>query len=84
VCSASCCLPLSFLPAFLVQTEDDSVHEENALLHFQGLKAAKVPAGLHIFAEGGHGYGLRPGPLPVTHWPELAATWLRTIKVLGK
>jgi acetyl esterase/lipase len=69
-------------PTFLVQAEDDPVHEENALLYFQGLKTAKVPAELHIFAQGGHGYGLRPGPLPITHWPEFAATWLHTIKVL--
>ena len=69
-------------PTFLVQAEDDPVHEENALLYFQGLKAVKVPAELHLFAQGGHGYGLRPGPLPVTHWPEFAATWMRTIKVL--
>jgi len=69
-------------PTFLVQAENDPVHEENALLYFQGLKAAKVPAELHLFAQGGHGYGLRPGPLPITHWPDFAATWLRTIKVL--
>ena len=69
-------------PTFLVQAEDDPVHEENALLYFQGLKTAKVPAELHLFAQGGHGYGLRPGPLPITHWPEFAATWLHTIKVL--
>lgn len=69
-------------PTFLVQAEDDPVHEENALLYFQGLKAAKVQAELHLFAQGGHGYGLRPGALPVTHWPEFAATWLRTIKAL--
>jgi len=69
-------------PTFLVQAEDDPVHEENVLLYFQGLKAAGVPAELHIFGQGGHGYGLRPGPLPITHWPELAAAWLRTIKVL--
>lgn len=69
-------------PSFLVQAEDDPVHEENVLLYFEGLKLAKVPAELHIFGQGAHGYGLRPGPLPVTHWPELAATWLRTIKVI--
>jgi acetyl esterase/lipase len=69
-------------PTFLVQAEDDPVHEENVLFYFEGLKLAKVPAELHIFGQGGHGYGLRPGPLPVTHWPELAAMWLRTIKVI--
>ncbi len=70
-------------PTFLVQTEDDPVHEENSLLYFQALKEANVPAELHIFAEGGHGYGLRPTDLPVTHWPTLAETWFHTIHVLG-
>lgn len=70
-------------PTFLVQAEDDPVHEENALLYFQALKEAKVPAELHIFAQGGHGYGLRQTNLPVTHWPTYAETWLHTIHVLG-
>ena len=70
-------------PTFLLQAEDDPVHEENSLLYFQALKELKVPAELHIYAQGGHGYGLRPTELPVTHWPVLAETWLHTIHVLG-
>jgi len=70
-------------PTFLLQAENDPVHEENALLYFQALKEAKVPAELHIFAEGGHGYGLRPTSLPITHWPVLAETWLHTIHMIG-
>lgn len=69
-------------PTFLVQAEDDPVHVENAILYFQALKDAKVPAELHLFANGGHGYGLRPTELPVTHWPALAETWFHTIHVL--
>jgi acetyl esterase/lipase len=70
-------------PTFLLQAEDDPVHEENALVYFQALKEAKAPAELHLFAHGGHGYGLRPTELPVTHWPALAETWMHTIHVLG-
>jgi acetyl esterase/lipase len=70
-------------PTFLLQAEDDPVHEENSLLYFQALKEAKVPAELHLFAQGGHGYGLRPTNLPITHWPALAETWFHTIHVLG-
>lgn len=70
-------------PTFLVQAEDDPVHEENSLVYFQALKEAKVPAELHIFAQGGHGYGLRPTNLPITHWPVLAETWFHTIHVLS-
>jgi len=69
-------------PTFIVQAEDDPVHVENALVYYQALKNAKVPAELHIYAQGGHGYGLRRTELPVTRWPESVETWLHTIKVL--
>lgn len=66
-------------PTFLLQAEDDPVHVENAIVYFGLLKNAKVPAELHIYTEGGHGYGLRRTEKPVTHWPELAEIWLKTI-----
>ncbi|MGA3135302.1 MAG: alpha/beta hydrolase [Terracidiphilus sp.] len=69
-------------PTFIVQAEDDPVHVENATVFFLQLKNAKVPAELHIYAQGGHGYGLRRTPLPVTAWPQSVETWLRTIKAL--
>jgi acetyl esterase/lipase len=69
-------------PSFIVQAEDDPVHVENATTYFLQLKNAKVPAELHIYAEGGHGYGLRRTALPVTSWPQTVETWLRTIKML--
>jgi acetyl esterase/lipase len=68
-------------PTFIVQAEDDPVHVENATNYFLQLKQAKVPAELHIYAEGGHGYGLRRTALPVTAWPQLVETWLRTIGI---
>jgi acetyl esterase/lipase len=69
-------------PQFIVQAEDDPVHVENATNYFLALKNAKVSAELHIYAEGGHGYGLRRTALPVTAWPASVETWLRTIKIL--
>src|SRR5271165_2782141 len=69
-------------PSFIVQAEDDPVHVENATVYFLALKNAKVPAELHIYAEGGHGYGLRRTALPVTTWPQLVETWLRTIQIV--
>ena len=69
-------------PSFIVQAEDDPVHVENATVYFLSLKNAKVPAELHVYAQGGHGYGLRPSGLPVSQWPALVETWMRTIRVL--
>jgi acetyl esterase/lipase len=69
-------------PSFILQAEDDPVHVENSLVYFLALKNAKVPAELHLYAQGGHGYGLRPRDLPIMGWPKLVETWLHTIKVL--
>lgn len=71
-------------PTFLVQTEDDPVHVENSLVYYRALKDAKVPAELHIYSKGRHGYGLRPTALPVTHWPALAEEWLHSCGILNK
>src|SRR5580658_5595256 len=69
-------------PSFIVQAEDDPVHVENSTVYYLELKNAKVPAELHVYAQGGHGYGLRRTELPVTGWPQLVETWLRTIQIL--
>lgn len=69
-------------PSFIVQAEDDPVHVENSTAYFLALKNAKVPAELHLYASGGHGYGLRRTKLPITAWPRLVETWLHTIEVL--
>jgi acetyl esterase/lipase len=69
-------------PTFLAQAEDDPVHVENSNVYFLALKNAKVPTEMHLYAQGGHGYGLRRTELPVTAWPQLVETWLHTIKIL--
>jgi acetyl esterase/lipase len=70
-------------PSFIVQAEDDPVHVENAVLYFLALKNAGVSAEMHIYAEGGHGYGLRRTALPITTWPASVETWLHTIHVMS-
>ncbi len=70
-------------PTFLFQTEDDSARVENSLAYYGALKKAKVPAEMHIYPEGGHGYGLRPKVNPVTEvWPRLVLKWLESIRML--
>jgi acetyl esterase/lipase len=63
-------------PMLFVMAQDDPVNCENCTALFTALKREKVPAELHIFPNGGHGYGLRPTFEPVTQWPRLAAQWL--------
>ena len=69
-------------PSFIVQAEDDPVHVENSTVYFLALKNAGVPAEMHLYAQGGHGYGLRRTELPVTAWPQSVETWLHTVGVL--
>jgi acetyl esterase/lipase len=70
-------------PTFLLQDEDDPVDRvENSLLYFAALRKAGLPVEMHLYAQGGHAFGLRPTRFPVTRWPALVETWLRTIKML--
>ncbi len=71
-------------PAFIVQTEDDPIKVENAYTYALALKNAKVPAELHVYATGGHGYGLRPTAQTVTTWPARAAEWMGAMGWLKK
>ena len=67
-------------PAFLVQAEDDNVDGVNqSLTYYAALKKAGVPVEMHLFAQGGHAFGLRRTAFPITAWPRLVETWLRTI-----
>ncbi len=64
-------------PTFLVHAEDDNVPVENSLFYYLALKQAGVPAEMHLYATGGHGYGLRKVESPVHTWPERAERWLQ-------
>jgi len=69
-------------PTFLVHAQDDRVvPEENSLLFYQALRQAGVPAELHLFAHGGHGFGTRGiAGLPLAAWPAQALTWMRSVQ----
>jgi len=72
-------------PTFLVQAENDNVDNiNNSLVYYVALKNAGVPVEMHLYAEGKHAFGLRPTKFPITRWPELAETWLRTIGMISQ
>jgi acetyl esterase/lipase len=52
--------------------------------YFLALKGAKVPAEMHLYPTGGHGYGLRPSKHAVSTWPQRAAEWLKSIGALER
>lgn len=70
-------------PTFLLQAEDDHVDNVNdSLVYYIALKDAGVPVEMHLYAHGGHAFGLRPTKFPITRWPELVETWLQTIGMI--
>ena len=70
-------------PFFMVITHDDRDRSIAVAELYIALKKAGVPAELHIYESGGHGYGLRPTELPVTSWPQRMEEWMRRLGFLG-
>ncbi len=69
-------------PTFLLQAENDPVDPpEHALVYYRALKKSGVPVELHLYAAGGHAFGLRRTELPISAWPTLVETWLKTIGI---
>jgi acetyl esterase/lipase len=70
-------------PTFLLQAEDDNVDGvDQALTYYIALKKAKVPTEMHLYAHGGHAFGLRHTEQAITDWPELVEKWLHTIGMI--
>ena len=70
-------------PTFLLQAENDDVDDvEESLVYYAALKKAGVPVEMHLYAQGGHAFGLRRPNLAIGAWPHLVETWLRTIGVI--
>lgn len=72
-------------PTFLVQAEDDNIDGVNqSLAYYIALKKAGVPVEMHLYAHGGHAFGLRRTKFPITAWPQLVEAWLKTIGMVSK
>ena len=70
-------VPKNCPPTFLVHTDDDRSSSLGAVLFYTGLKKHGIAAELHVYGNGGHGYGLRPVPKSqISGWPDHAAHWL--------
>lgn len=70
-------------PTFLLQAWDDPTDPIcNSLVYARALNAAGVPTEIHLFAKGGHAFGLRPTGHPVDGWPSLLESWLKEIDIL--
>ena len=65
-------------PCFLIHTwEDKGVPAENSIYFYLALRQAKVPAEMHIFLKGQHGFGLGRNLDGVSAWPNLCQKWMQ-------
>ena len=70
-------------PTFLLHAHDDPVDPvENSLVYYVALRKAGVSAELHLYAKGGHAFGLRRTDAPITGWPVLVEKWLAAIGII--
>jgi acetyl esterase/lipase len=70
-------------PTFLLQAEDDHVDNvDDSLAYYLALKQAGVSVEMHLYATGGHAFGLRPTAQPITKWPQLVEVWLAANKMI--
>jgi len=70
-------------PTFLLQSVKDPVDDvQNSLVYFIALKKAGVSGELPLYAEGGHGFGLRRTEMSITEWPQLLEAWMHSIQIL--
>jgi acetyl esterase/lipase len=68
-------------PTFLVHAGDDTgVPVENSLLYYSALRAKGVPASLHVYPTGGHGFGFGLGKGPVDGWRDVLLDWMINLK----
>lgn len=71
-------------PTFLAHANDDPVTPLSSAMLYAALTKNGVPAELHIYATGGHGFGMRKSAHPVSAWPARCADWLKTRGYLEK
>lgn len=76
-------VPATAPPTFLVHTHDDNSTALGTVLYYMQLKKQNIAAELHVFGNGGHGYGIRPveGSL-ISTWPSQAANFLRSLSLV--
>ena len=72
-------------PTFLLQCEDDHIDQvEDSLSYYAALKKIGVSVEMHLYAQGGHAFGLRRTKFAVTEWPALVERWLGTIGMISE
>lgn len=69
-------------PTMIIQTEDDKSYINSSIFYYYALKEAGVPAWMHLYSQGGHGYGLRDTGSTVNEWPNRVEDWFVELGIL--
>jgi endo-1,4-beta-xylanase len=77
-------VPKDAPPTFLVCADDDRSHVVTTVNLYLDLEKQGVSSEMHIYASGGHGFGLRESPLPVGAWPDRLKQWMADRKLLTR
>ena len=75
-------VPKDAPPTFLVCADDDRSHVVTTANLYLDLEKQGVPSEMHIYAAGGHGFGIRESHLPVATWPDRLKEWMLDRKLL--
>ncbi len=75
-------VPADAPPAFFLVAHDDKANPVEASMLYLEYKNRNLPAELHIFTQGGHGFGMRKDKHPINDWPQRCAEWMRSIGLL--
>ncbi len=76
-------VPTDAPPAFFLVAHDDKTNPIEAAMLYLEYKRQNLSAELHIFAKGGHGFGMRRDKNPINDWPQCCAEWMQSIGLLG-
>ena len=70
-------------PAFIALADDDTgVKPRNSIEYYLALKREGIPAELHIFKEGGHGFGMHKTGKPHDQWPLMVVEWMKAMQYI--
>ncbi|MCC8199364.1 MAG: alpha/beta hydrolase [Tannerellaceae bacterium] len=69
-------------PTMMIQTADDKSYINSSLFYYYALKEANIPAWMHLYSKGGHGYGLRETGEAVNEWPDHAEDWFKELGII--
>ena len=70
-------------PTLIIQAGDDPVDDvRHGIVYYLALQQANIPVEMHLYAHGGHAFGVRETAEPITHWTAVAEKWLSTIGTL--